>query len=247
MTAESRVDLERPRELSALLSDATRLSLTHWRTFLLASLVIVVPVEAAVSGFGLGQFSAGYDATPAPAQTLIPALVRLLVIGPLMAVIALYALLELSEGRTPRPWQAIQSGLDAFAPVFWPVLMSVALVIVTAPLIVVPFVLLVRLYFVPLLVAHGGARGTAALRASWELTRGVAWRTAGMLLVVYLLFSLVSAFIGTPLAVLAKNTDSQAVALAGQVLGDVIVAAPVAVVGAFLYFDLRLRARARTA
>lgn len=242
MTAPpDRVDLNRPRDLGALLTESFSLYRRHFWTFLAISVVVVVPVDSIVLGVGLGQFTGTYGSTPAPASTLVPALVRLLVVSPLISVMVLKALLEMSAGRAPRATRAIQEGLDAFAQVFWPVLIGVLCEIGTLFTIIVPLVLLVRWFFVPQIVVMENRRGAEALRASWELTRGFAWRVAGLVLIVQLLFVLAGALVATPLAALARSLDSEAVNLAANALAETVVAAPLGIFAALLYFDLRSR------
>jgi hypothetical protein len=240
-TPADRVDLNRPRDLSALLSDSFSLYRRHFWTFLAIGAVVVLPVHAAVLGVGLGQFTGGYNSTPVPASTLVPALVRLLVVAPLVAVMVLKALLEISERRAPRATQAIQGGLDVFARVFWPVLIAVLCEAATLVTIVVPLVLIVRWYFVPQLVVIDRKAGTEALQASWDLTRGFAWRVAGLVLVVQVVFYLVGALAATPLDALARSLDSEAVGLASTTLAELLVEPLVGIFAALLYFDLRSR------
>jgi hypothetical protein len=241
LTAPDRADLTRPRDLGGLLSDSFGLYRRHFWTFLAISTVVVVPVNAIVLGVGLGQFTGGFESTTAPASTAVPLLVRLLVVIPLVAVMVLDAVLEISAGRTPRAAKAIQSGLDAFTPVFWPVLIAVVCEAATLITIVVPLLLLVRWFFVPQVVVVEEKRGPEALRASWELTRGFAWRVAGLVVVGQLLFVLAGALVAAPLAALARSLDSEAVLLAANTLAEVLIAAPLAIFSTLLYFDLRSR------
>lgn len=238
------LELDRPRDLGALVTDSFSLYRRHFWTLLAVAAVVVVPVHAIVLGVGLGQFSGGFDSTPAPASTLVPGLTRLLVVSPLMAVMMLDALLALAGGRRPGFASTIQAGLDAFGRVFWPVLIAVLCMAATLFTVVFPLVLLVRWFFVPQVVVLEDRRGAEALRASWELTRGFAWRVAGIVFVVQLLFYLAGALVATPLAALGRSLDSEAVSLAATTLTEVLVAPPVGIFAALLYFDLRSRKRA---
>jgi hypothetical protein len=240
----SALELDRPRDLSALVADSFSLYRHHFWTFLAVGAVVVVPVHAIVLGVGLGQFSGGFDSTPAPASTLVPGLTRLLVVSPLIAVMMLDALLALAGGRRPGFASTIQAGLDAFGRVFWPVLIAVLCMAATLFTVVFPLVLLVRWFFVPQVVVLEDRRGAEALRASWELTRGFAWRVAGIVFVVQVLFYLAGALVATPLAALGRSLDSEAVSLAATTLTEVLVAPPVGIFAALLYFDLRSRKRA---
>jgi hypothetical protein len=247
LTAPDRAALDRPRNLSALLSDSIALYRRHFWTFLAMAFVVVVPVHAVVLGVGLGEFTGGYDSATRiggklpPATAYVPLLVQLLVVGPLLAVMTLHAVQEIAAGRKPRAGESIQAGLDAFTPVFWPVLIAVLCEIGTVITVVLPLVLLVRWYFVPQVVMVEGKRGPDALRASWELTRGFAWRVAGLIFVGQLLFLLAGGLVSTPLAALARSVDSQAVSLAAMTLGETLIAAPLGIFAALLYFDLRSR------
>ena len=236
-----RFDLHRPRDLNALLSESFLLYRRHFWTFLAIGVAVVVPVYAAVFGVGLGQFKGGYDASPPSAAAPLPVIVQVLVVDPLVAVMALHAVRERAAGERPHAGRSIQAGLDAFAVVFWPVLIAFACEVGTVVTIVVPLVLIVRWYFLPQAVVADGQRGTQALRASWELTRGFAWRTAGFILVARILFALAGALLATPIALVAKAVDSQAVSLGATVVAEAFAAPPLGIFAALLYFDLRSR------
>jgi hypothetical protein len=235
------LELDRPRDLNALLTDSFSIYRHNFWRFLAIALVVVVPVNAIVLGVGLGQFSGGFDSTPAPAGAFVPRLTEFLVVTPLIAVMMLDALLALAAGRKPGIGGTLQAGLDAFGRVFWPVLITVLCIAATFITIVIPLVLLVRWFFVPQIVVLAEKRGTEALTASWELTRGFAWRAAGIVVAVELLFYLAAAFAATPLAALAQSLDSEAVWLAATTLTEVLVAPPVGIFAALLYYDLRSR------
>lgn len=245
MTAPDRADLTRPRDLNALLFDSLALYRRHFWTFIAIAAVVVVPVHAVVLGLGLGQFSGGYDSTPRPASGIVPLVVQVLVVGPLVATMALHAVREIAAGRQPRVGETIQAGLDAFARVFWPVLIATLCEAATLVTVVIALVLVVRLYFVPQVVVVDRKAGADALRASWELTSGFAWRTAGLILVVQILFNVASALVAAPLFSVARSANSEALALAGTTLGAVLVAAPAGIFAALLYFDLKVRQAAR--
>ncbi len=235
------VVVDRPRDLSALLSDSFGIYRRNFWTFLAIAFVVVVPVEAIVLGVGLNQFSGGFNKALPAGAAFVPVLVQLLVVGPLVSVMALHAVQELGAGRKPRAGPSIMAGLDAFAVVFWPVLISVlseAATIITA---IGPFILFVRLYFVPQVVVFEGKRGVDALRASWELTRGFGFRVAGLLFVALLLFQLAGGLIATPIGAAARSIDSAALALAATAVGETLAFAPIAIFAALLYFDLRSR------
>jgi hypothetical protein len=238
-------ELEAPRDLGGLLSESFDLYRRHFLRFLAMSACVVVPVHAVVLGIGLEQFSGGYDSTSAPASGWVRIATHALVTGPLVAVIALHALRQLADGaRRPRVGASIQAGLDAFAVVFWPVLLGELGMLAAIVTIIGFFVLLVRWYFVPQVVVMEGARGTQALRASWELTRNFGWRTAGFLVVGNVLYGVAGQLISTPVDAVARGVDSEAVGLAATTLAETVAAAPIGIFVALVYFDLRSRQRA---
>jgi membrane-anchored glycerophosphoryl diester phosphodiesterase (GDPDase) len=135
--------------------------------------------------------------------------------------------------------------LDAFAPVFVAVLLTSVLVGAGLLLFVVPGVYLaVRLVFVPQAVVIDGARGPAALRASWGLTDGSWWRTFLALTLANLAALLPGLFVIAPFEALAAAADRQAIALAGMILSGALTAPFVALVSTLLFYDLRSRRRA---
>jgi hypothetical protein len=259
LTAPESVDLTQPRTLGPLLTDALRVYFRHFLTFTVVGFVVVAPAQAIVSGVGLGQFSKGYDSTPPLAASTIPLAVQALVTSPLIAAMCVYLLTDLSESRPVSAWRAIQRGLDAFGPVFVPVLtalaaealltilfvvpLALALGFAFVPTVILPVILAVRWYFAPQAVVVGGARRLQALRDSWELTRAQGWRVAGIVFLVLVTFQTASGLLSTPLVALARSADSGALLVASDVFGQTLATPAVAVVAAFLFYDLRARRR----
>jgi hypothetical protein len=260
LTEPQRLDLNQPRTLGPLLSESLRLYFRHFGLFMLIGFAIVAPAEAIVSGVGLEQFSSPVDTSPELAETLIPLAVRTLVTTPLIAAICTYVLLDLSKGEPPSARRAIQAGLDAFGPVFVPVLLAITVevlltltlviplaVAVESPLvptILIPLFFAIRWYFVPQAVVVAKARNLGALRESWELTGGQALRVAGVVLVAFLLFGVASGLLATPIVAAAVSAESGVLAVAADVFSQTLAAPAVAIVSALFYFDLRARRRA---
>jgi len=258
-TAPERLELDQPRTLGPLLSDSLRI---YWRNlprFFAIGLAVVLPAEAIVSGVGLGMFGSGYRSDRPLGADLMPQVVQLLVTTPLIAAICVYALLDLAEERRPAVRSAIQRGLDRFAAVFVPVAAAVAceaaavflLVVPLAlavssalvPTIVIPIALAVRWYFAPQAVVIGNARRLDALRASWELTRGSAWRVFGTLVLAYVALLWTAGLISVPLIAAARSADSGALVVAANVLAESLAAPAIAILATLLYYDLRARSR----
>jgi hypothetical protein len=132
--------------------------------------------------------------------------------------------------------------VGAFAGI--PALAGVGVVLIVAAG-VVDVVLLVHWFFAPQAVVIEGLGATAALRRSWDLVRGTAWRVFGIGLVVSLIVSILSGIIAgvfTAVLLLGGN-DRGTVFLASLVASLVTLLIRPFQRTAFtlLYFDLRIR------
>jgi hypothetical protein len=236
------LDLRRPRDLGKILDDAFGLYRAHWRTFLAIGLVVVVPVDVAVLGVGLGWLWSGYDAKLGVAGTLVPVVSEWLVITPLVVAMTAHALLDLGAGRPPRLGAAIQAGLEIFAPLFATMLLVGAGLVLGFAVLVVPGVILGVLWaVVPQAVVIEALRGPAALRRSTALVAGSGWWTCAILLTVNLIALIVTGAVTLPLDAAAKAANSQAITLGAEVLGHVLTYPLLALAGTLMYFSLRVR------
>jgi hypothetical protein len=237
--------LEQPRDLGALLRDSFTVYLRHFGTFLALGALVVVPSQVIVGGIGLEQLTANYDDTsPSWAETSIAAAVAYLVVAPLITAICVHALRSVAGGGSPGAREAIVKGFEAFAPIFFAVLLAAAGIALGLLVIVPGIYLFVRWYFVPQAVVLEGARNAAALRASSRLVAGAWWRTFGLVLVVNLIVFLVIFVLGAPFTLLADTTDRALWALSGNILATSVTQPFIALFSTFLYYDLRERKRA---
>jgi hypothetical protein len=239
------IPLERPRDVRALLRDSFTVYLRHFGTFLALGALVVVPSQVIVGGIGLEQLTADYDDTsPSWAETSIAAAVAYLVVAPLITAICVHALRSVAGGGSPGAREAIVKGFEAFAPIFFAVLLAAAGIALGLLLIVPGIYLFVRWYFVPQAVVLEGARNAAALRASSRLVAGAWWRTFGLVLVVNVIVALVIFVLGAPFTVLADASDRALWALSGQIVATSVTQPFIALFSTFLYYDLRERKRA---
>jgi hypothetical protein len=237
------IELERPRDAGALLRDAFSVYRRHFWTFLAIGAIVVVPSELIVSGVGLDQLSARYDATPSFAEAAIPGAVSYLVVAPLVSAICVFALRSVASGDSPRAREAVIKGFEMFTPLFFAVLLA-ALGIALGLLLIVPGIyLFVRWYFVPQVVVVENQHAAAALRGSSRLVEGAWWRTFGLIVLVNVAALLAALVIGSPFTAAADSTDRAAWSLAGQILAAVITQPFGALYSTLLYFDLRQRRR----
>ena len=236
------LELRRPRDISALFGDALRAYRRHAGTFLLVSAAIVVPADLAVSGIGLDQLTGPYDASPPVAETIVPTALSFLVVAPLITATCIYALRDIAATSAPRAGRALTSGLDAFAPIFFAILLAAGGIVLGLLLLIVPGIFLaVRWYFVPQAVVLEDARGPAALPTSGSVVEGFWWRACGIVLLANLAASVPSLVLVPPFAALAHSTDRAVWSLVGQVSAETLTTPFVALVSTLLYFDLRAR------
>lgn len=242
MNGPRALELARPRDLSALLSDAFKVYRQHFGSFLLISAAFVVPVELIVSGIGLEQLKSAYDDSPSAVETVIPAVVTFLVVAPLITATCILALREVAGGERPRPGRAIMAGLELFTPLFFAIVLAALGILCGFALLIIPgFYLVVRWYFVPQAVVIDGARGAGALTASGELVQGFWWRTLAVVAVANLVAALPGLLLIAPFSGLAMSTDRAIWELVGQMAAESLAAPFVALVATLLYYDLRSR------
>lgn len=238
------IELERPRDVGALLRDSLSVYLRHFWTFLALGALVVLPSELIVSGVGLEQLTSRYDPSPPFAEAAIPAVVSYLVVAPLITAICVYALRSVAAGGSPGAREAIVKGFESFTPIFFAVLLA-ALGIVLGLLLIVPGIyLFVRWYFVPQAVVLERARDAGALRASGRLVDGAWWRTFGLVVLVNLVALLAGVLLAAPFAAAADATDRAAWSLVGQIMAATVTQPFAALFSTLLYFDLRERKRA---
>jgi hypothetical protein len=239
------IQLERSRDVGRLLLDSFTVYLRHFGTFLALGALVVVPSQVIVGGIGLEQLTADYDDTsPTWAETSIAAAVAYLVVAPLITAICVHALRSVAGGGSPGAREAIVKGFEAFAPIFFAVLLAAAGIALGLLLIVPGIYLFVRWYFVPQAVVLEGARNVAALRASSRLVAGAWWRTFGLVVLVNLIVFLVIFLLGAPFTLLAEASDRALWALSGQIVATSVTQPFIALFSTFLYYDLRERKRA---
>jgi hypothetical protein len=235
------IELDRPRDISALFGDSLGVFFRHAPVFLLLSAAVVVPALLVVQGIGMEQLSASYDESPKLTEQAIPTAVSFLVVSPLITAICIHALRAVAAGGRPGAGQAFVSGFEAFTPIFFAVLLA-ALGIVLGLLLVIPGIyLFVRWFFVPQAVVIEGARGREALTHSSAVVQGFWWRTLGLVVVVQLAAVLPALVFTAPFTAIANSTDKEVWALVGTICAETITAPFVALFSTLLYYDLRAR------
>jgi hypothetical protein len=236
------IELDRPRDISALFGDSLGVFFRHAPVFLLLSAAVVVPALLVVQGIGMEQLTASYDESPRLTEQAVPTLVSFLVVSPLITAICIHALRSVAAGGRPGAGRAFVSGFEAFTPIFFAVLLAALGIALGLVLLVIPGIyLFVRWFFVPQAVVIEGARGPEALRRSSAVVQGFWWRTLGLVVVVNLAAILPALVFTAPFAAIADSTDEAVWALVGTICAETITAPFVALFSTLLYYDLRAR------
>jgi hypothetical protein len=241
VSAEPGLALRRPRDVGALLGDALRYYGRHFGTFLAIGAAVVVPVYLIVLGLGLEQLFSEYDEMPPVGDSVIEFATTYLIVSPLIAAMATYALLASDEDRLTGPAGPITAGLEAFTPIFLAVLIAAAGITLGLITIVIGIYLLIRWYFVVQAVVVDGRRSVEALTRSGELVQRSWWRVLGVVLLAAIAALVPAAILQIPFEVGANAADSAALSLAGNTIATVLVGPYSAIVATLLYFDLRSR------
>lgn len=239
-------DLLRRRDLGAILDESFALYRRHARTLLLATLLVVLPVDLAVLGGGLGWLWSGYEQDAQTASILVGALAQILLLSPLVAAIVVHVLREAAAGTAPGPRSALQHGLGQWGALVGTMLLVVALVVAGLFALIVPGIVIgVHLAVVAQVVVVEDVRGAEALRRGWALVRGSAWWTFAVLLVANLIAGVLSLVVTLPLSVLAEQADAQAVTLVAEIVAHVFTLPLLAIATTLVYATLLVRERER--
>jgi hypothetical protein len=236
------IELDRPRNISALFGDSLGVFFRHAGSFIALSAAVVVPALLVVQGVGMEQLTAAYDQSPELSEWVVPTLVSFLVVSPLVTAICIHALRSVAAGGRPGAGRALVSGFEAFAPIFFAVVLAAVGIALGLLALVVPGVyLFVRWFFVPQAVVIEGARGPEALTGSSAVVQGFWWRTCGLVVLVQLAILIPGLVLAAPFTAIADSTDDAAWSLVGTIFAECVTAPFAALFSTFLYYDLRAR------
>jgi hypothetical protein len=236
------LDLRRPRDLGAVVADGFTIYRQNFWVLLGLAAAVVVPVELVVSGIGLGWLTSGYDESPTIGEAIVPLLSENFVTTPLITAMALFVLLDLSQGERAKFGSTLQRSLDLFVPVFLVVVVVAIGVVCGFLLLIVPGIYLaVRWLFAPAAVIVDGKRGVDAFERSAQLVRNHWWRCLGVLIVIYILTNVPANIIQQAAVSGAKSADSAAIELAGRIVASTLALPLLALMVGLLYFDQKLR------
>jgi len=245
-------ELDRPRELGALIRHAFALLAARPLAFLAVGAAFTVPIQLAVSGLGLEQLTARYEEKVEPVELVVGALTSYVLVTPLVMV----GCALLVVGGAASPGRAVLRALELSTPLLLAAIAAALGVTVGLFLLIVPgLYLVVRWFLFPQAVAleHQAERSPSAgrastagsflepLRRSGQLIEGFWFRAAGAVLVANLLGLVPGLLITVPFQSWAAGVDREWPSLAGAILAETVTAPIVAVVATLLFFDLKAR------
>lgn len=235
------VDLERPKSIGELISDAVRCYRLYPVLFAQITLAVVVPyalIVLLIDGRGLLSQGSGNAST-----ALLVLVLDLLLVGPMISALHVNAVVEIGEHRRPQVGAVLTRGARVL-----PVVAAAQVVAAIGTglgfiLLIIPGLLLMaRWAVVAQTAALEDVNWITALRRSGELTAGSYLHVLGLLISVGVI-NVVIDQIGTALS--GSRASVGAVVLG--ILFEMVTLSFSALSSAMLYFDLRARGRASAA
>lgn len=239
--------LLRPRDVGEILADAFRLYVRHWQTLIVLVAVIVIPLsivqvligdvwiresltEEEVRNGGVDGAFAGW-ALAAVVVAIASVLMWTVLTGAITRAAAATFL-----GRDMDIGDSYRYGLSRFWSIVLVGLLAALAIAAGFILLVIPglIVLTFLTCSIQSLVIED-KRGREALRRSWNLVRGFGWQVFGTIIVAGLLTGLVAGVLTAPFG---DNYAGRAIASA---IANVLTMPYMALVGVFIYLDLRVR------
>jgi hypothetical protein len=241
--------LLRPRGVGEILGDAFRLYARHWQNLIVIVAVIVIPLSVAQvllgdlwvrEGLTQEEFRNGAEVVDGALVAGILATLIVAITSILMWTVLTGAITRAAAGTfLGRDLEIGDSYRYGFAR-FWSivlvgVLSALAIALGFLLLIVPGFIVFTYLYCgIPALVIED-KRGREALRRSWNLVRGRGWPVFGTFIVAALLTAIVNGVLTAPFG------DNYAVRSITASIASVVTMPYMALVGVFIYLDLRVR------
>ncbi len=242
--------LLRPREVGEILGDAFALYRRHWQNLIVIVAVVAIPLSFAQvliadvwirEGLTREELRDGAEVV-VDGAFIAGALASLVggIVAILMWVVLAGAITRAAAGtflgRDLEIGQSYRYGLSRFWSIVLIGVLSALAIVGGFILLVIPgFIVLTHLTCaIPALVIED-RRGTAALRRSWDLVRGRGWPVFGTIVVAGLITGLVNTVLTAPFG------DAWAARGIAASIAWVLTMPYTALVGVFIYLDLRVR------
>lgn len=242
--------LLRPRGVGEILGDAFRLYARHWQNLIVIVAVIVIPLS--VAQVLVGDLWIREGLTQEDLQNGVEVVVEGALVAGVLAsfVVALASILMWTVltgaitraaagtflGRDLEIGESYRYGFARFWSIVLVGVLSALAIAVGFLLLIVPgFIVLTFLACaIPVLVIEG-RRGREALRRSWNLVRGFGWHVFGTIIVAGLITGIASSVLTAPFG------DNWAARSIVASIASVLTMPYMALVGVFIYLDLRVR------
>ena len=231
------LNLDAHRDAGELVRTTLVLFARHALLFLSVTLVVVAPLVILVTGLWAGGFAngGGSDVATAPA---IAATVLLFVLPVLVTALHVAIVRDLGEGRVPTAARALRSAAPRFPHAIAALVVYMLLVFGGMILLVIPGVwVLVAGYFVAQVAVIERRGPLGAFRRSSGLVVHRWWRTAGTLVLGWVLLTIAEFPVGRAI----DAVHSGPIYIVLYTLFQVLTLSLSALFGTLLYFSLRAR------
>ena len=241
--------LLRPRRVGEILGDAFRLYARHWQNLIVLVAVIVVPLSILQvllvdrwigEGLRTDEVRNGIEVSTGTAAGAAFGGLVFFAISVLMWTILTGAITRTAAGtflgRDLDIGESYRYGLARFWSIVLIAVLSALAITAGFILLIVPgFIVLTFLSCgIPALVIED-KRGREALRRSWNLVRGYGWHVFGTIIVAALIAGVFSGLLTAPFG---GNYAARSIVTA---IASVVTMPFTALVGVFIYLDLRVR------
>lgn len=242
--------LLRPRGVGEILADAFALYRRHWQNLIVIVAVVVVPLaflQVVVGDLWIRESLVVTEVRGDVEVVVEGSLVAFVLAGVVVALVSVLTWTILTGaitraaagtflGRDLEIGESYRFGLARFWSIVLIGLLSALAIAGGLILLVIPgFIVLTHLVCgIPVLVIEG-RRGRQALRRSWNLVRGFGWPVFWTFIVAALLSSIVSSVLTAPFG------DDWAARSIAASIASVLTMPYTAIVGVFIYLDLRVR------
>jgi hypothetical protein len=253
----------RPLNLGETLDASIKIVRARWKTLAMVMVVIALPLEIAnvviiSSTTDVYQAGTTFSTTNTTKTTYSDegayfagqvAILALTFLSYLLGTVACYRAVSATYlNRETSARESLSYAASRLGATLWLTIVFVAGILAGFVAFIVPGIYLSIAWAVayPVMLVEG-AGGFAALRRSYQLTRGRWWATLGRLVVAYILVSVIStvasALFIVPAGLLVDDTSTGALILehAASFVVSLLTTPFVAAVTTLVYFDLRVR------
>jgi membrane-anchored glycerophosphoryl diester phosphodiesterase (GDPDase) len=243
----------RPMRVGEMLDAAITLYRLNWRPFMGVVAVIYVPfvfiqelaIRLVSHPFLVGGrvYVTHADTTRVGIVTAVFTLLSFLLIQPLATGAMVKAVSDAYLGEHPTVRGVYGYAVGVIGSLLLVIFLRLLLVMVGLILLIIPGIIVyVRLAFATSTVVVEQARGRAALRRSWELSRENFWKIFGTTLLAGVMAGIVAGIITVPLGLAAtRMTEGWILRAIGTAIGQVLVSPFTTTIVVLLYFDMRIR------